>query len=208
MANHERSTGVLLKMGTQSWFLDTIQRFFAYFYLWQVQTVRCGSRDRRCRWCRCSPTHPSQLACYISRTHRKKVTILMHNFTLRTWRSSFSYLLHAVVHRQKRLESFPLQHIGELHVDRLHRSCVAHNPVLVQVWCIVITRSTKGTGERKDKMAECLHAVWFLLCHLGSDTKDYTTKGSFQMQRKFCSKRKWGKTAKRILSISVECYMM
>lgn len=140
-------------------FLDTIQRFFAYFYLWQVQTVRCGSRDQRCRWCRCSPTHPSQLACYISRTHRKKVTILMHNFTLQTWGSSFRHLLHTVVHRQKCLQSFPLQHIGELHVDRLHRSCVAHDPVLVQVWCIVITRSTKGKGERKDKMAECLDSV-------------------------------------------------
>lgn len=41
-----------------------------FFYLWRVQTVRCGSRDRRCRWCRCFPARPSQPACCRSEVER------------------------------------------------------------------------------------------------------------------------------------------
>lgn len=36
-----------------------------------------------------------------------------------------SYLLHTVIHRQQGLHPPALQHVGELHVDRLHWPCVA-----------------------------------------------------------------------------------
>lgn len=61
---------------------------------------------------------------------------------------SLAYLLHAVIHRQQRLQPLPLQHVGELHVDGFHGTSVAHDPVLVGVRSIVITGSTekkKGT---------------------------------------------------------------
>ncbi len=63
------------------------------------------------------------------------------------------YLLHTVVHRQKRLQSFPLQHVGELHVDGLHGAGVTHDPVLVLVWSVVIT----GSAERKTRGGRGLH---------------------------------------------------
>lgn len=63
------------------------------------------------------------------------------------------HLLHAVVHRQQRLQSFPLQHVGELHVDGLHGAGVTHDPVFVWVWSVIITGSTGETGGQihKDK---------------------------------------------------------
>lgn len=65
---------------------------------------------------------------------------------------SGSYLLHAVVHRQQRLQPLPLQHVGELHVDGLHGARVAHDPVLVWVWGVVVTGSTGGKerGEESE----------------------------------------------------------
>lgn len=62
--------------------------------------------------------------------------------------STATYLLHAVIHRQKRLQSFPLQHVGELHVNWLHGSNVTHDPVFVWVWSVVITGSSGGGGRR------------------------------------------------------------
>lgn len=38
---------------------------------------------------------------------------------------SSAYLLHTVVHREQGLHPAALQHVGELHVDGLHGSCVA-----------------------------------------------------------------------------------
>lgn len=61
-----------------------------------------------------------------------------------------AHLLHAVVHRQQRLHPPALQHVGELHVDGLHGSRVAQDPVLVQVGSVVVTWSSgKRVGERE-----------------------------------------------------------
>ena len=53
-------------------------------------------------------------------------------------------LLHAVVHGQQRLQPLPLQHVGELHVNGLHGADVAHDPVLVHVWGIIIAGGAGG----------------------------------------------------------------
>lgn len=55
-----------------------------------------------------------------------------------------AYLLHAVVHRQQRLHPPALQHVGELHVDWLHRSRVAQDPVLVQIGGVVVAWSSES----------------------------------------------------------------
>lgn len=110
-----------------------------------------------CRWCRCSPTRPSPPACCTAETEERQKSLFgcgLHGFTLislckQTWGSSVTYLLHTVVHRQERLQSLPLQHVGELHVNGLHGAGVTHDPVLVWVRSVVITGSTGGGGERK-----------------------------------------------------------
>ena len=55
-----------------------------------------------------------------------------------------AYRLHGVVHRQEGLQALPLQHVGELHVDRLHGPRVTHDPVLVRVGRVVVARGAGG----------------------------------------------------------------
>ena len=73
-----------------------------------------------------------------------------------------TYLLHAVVHRQKRLQALPLQHVGELHVDGPHGARVPHDPVLVCVRSVVVTGSSgeKRVDQRMDEREE-LWLRWF-----------------------------------------------
>lgn len=145
------STRVLLKPTSEK------TNSSATFYLWPVQTVRCGSRDRRCRWCRCFPARPSQPACCRSEVHKRKAThtrLWVDGWTLQTDRTAVAtnHLLHAVVHGQQRLQPLPLQHVGELHVDGLHWACVTHDPVLVQVWCVVVARGADETKEMETRL--------------------------------------------------------
>lgn len=37
-----------------------------------------------------------------------------------------------------------MQNVGKFHVDGQHGSRVLHNPVLIHVWCIVITRRSEN----------------------------------------------------------------
>lgn len=62
-----------------------------------------------------------------------------------------AYRLHGVVHRHECLQALALQHVGEFHVDGLHGSRVAHNPVLVWVRCIVVARCAGGKHRRSRK---------------------------------------------------------
>ena len=59
----------------------------------------------------------------------------------------FSYLLHTVVHRQQGLHPAALQHVGELHVDGLHGSSVAEDPVFVEVRGVVVAWSSEGSRK-------------------------------------------------------------
>lgn len=60
------------------------------------------------------------------------------------------YLLHTVIHRQQRLQSLALQHVGELHMNGLHGAGVAHNPVFVWIRGVVIT----GRSEWRRKESQ------------------------------------------------------
>lgn len=65
-----------------------------------------------------------------------------------------AYRLHGVVHRHECLQAFPLKHVGELHVDGLHGSRVAHDPVLVGIGCIVVTWCAGGKHRQSRKVPE------------------------------------------------------
>lgn len=60
-----------------------------------------------------------------------------------------NHLFHTVIHRQQSLHPPALKHVGELHVDRLHGSCVTEDPMLVWVWGVVVAG---GSPEVKKKM--------------------------------------------------------
>lgn len=97
--------GVLLVIGIQTCrlpfgFLVTVQRILAHFYLWRGQTVRCGSRDQTCRWCRCSPTRPSPPACCTA-THRETEVTVWMRFT----RFYFDFTLQTDLRKQCHLPS-------------------------------------------------------------------------------------------------------
>lgn len=72
-----------------------------------------------------------------------------------------AYLLHAIVHRQQRLHPPTLQHVGELHVNWLHRPSVAQDPVFVWVWGIVVARgSERGRAKINIKQAHRKKLMW------------------------------------------------
>lgn len=63
-----------------------------------------------------------------------------------------AYRLHGVVHGHEGLQTLPLQHVGELHVDGLHGPRVAHDPVLVGVGRVVVARRAVGKHVPKSGM--------------------------------------------------------
>lgn len=65
-----------------------------------------------------------------------------------------AYLLNAIVHGQQRLHPPALEHVGELHVDRLHWASVAQDPVLVWVRSIVVARRSLGGGKKEEENNE------------------------------------------------------
>lgn len=62
-----------------------------------------------------------------------------------------NHFFHAVIHRQQSLHPPALEHVGELHVDRLHGSSVAEDPVLVWVWGVVVARGSPEKKQNKTK---------------------------------------------------------
>lgn len=75
---------------------------------------RCGSRGQRRTRCRCCPARWSPPACCKS--------------------------LPWSLHHHEGLSALPLQHVDEFHVDGLPGPCVAHDPVLVRVGRVAVTR--------------------------------------------------------------------
>lgn len=70
---------------------------------------------------------------------------------LQNWFAPFSlaHLFHGIINRQQSLKPFALQNICKFHVDRKHRACILHDPVLIHIWCMVVTRS----AEKENHMA-------------------------------------------------------
>lgn len=55
-----------------------------------------------------------------------------------------AYPFHRIVHWHQSLKPFAMQNVCKFHVDGQHGSRVLHNPVLVHIWCIVITRGSEN----------------------------------------------------------------
>ena len=55
-----------------------------------------------------------------------------------------AYLLHRVVHGHEGLQPLAVQEVGKLHVDGPHGARVLHDPVLVHVGGVVVTRGAGG----------------------------------------------------------------
>lgn len=72
-----------------------------------------------------------------------------------------NHLFHTVIHRQQSLHPPALKHVGELHVDRLHGSCVTEDPMLVWVWGVVVAG---GSPEVKKKCSLKRSFALLLLC--------------------------------------------
>lgn len=61
------------------------------------------------------------------------------------------YLLHWVIHRHESLQPFPVEKVGELHVDGSHWACVLHDPVFVHIWCIVVAGGARRAQQRETR---------------------------------------------------------
>jgi len=77
-----------------------------------------------------------------------------------TWSlDHYIYLLHRVIHRQKCLEPFTMQEVGELHVDWFHGACVLHDPMFVHIWGIVVARGARNTKKGQRQKLLCLGLI-------------------------------------------------